>query len=105
MEVPKEIQALSQEQMDQHRHHPVMQGIRRYLRDYAEAIKADHTKRWATGTMMSAQDEDRQSVWAQILLELEGLKFEHIAKWYGLALSNPQESEENETVHTKNGDD
>ena len=74
---------------------------------YAEAIREQHTQRWATGELMSPQEEDKQSAWAQILLELEDLRFDHIAKFYGIALPpNPnQESEENDEPQTEAGDD
>jgi hypothetical protein len=82
-----------------------MVGLRRYLRDYAEAIKSEHTRRWASGTMMSPQEEEKQATWAQILLELEGLQYDHIAKFYDIALPPSEESEENDEPQTEARDD
>lgn len=83
-EIPQEVLALSRQQMLEHKHHPVMQAIRRYLLDWVEAAKRDHAERWVEGSLLDPKQEEEAQIRARLHTEIANLQWETLAEFYGI---------------------
>lgn len=77
------------------KHHPVTRLFRRYLGDFRDALRRDHTLRWEGGASPSDAFEIEARGRVLTLGELVDLEFRHIADFY--PSKQDQTADESET--------
>lgn len=75
------IDGVSQEQWNYWHSHPVSRLVRKYLRDYSEALEQTALARWKAGELELSAEHEIKSRIVQ-LGEIEILKFEDVKEFY-----------------------
>jgi hypothetical protein len=61
-----------------------MQAILRFLRDWREAAKREHTERWVQGSLLSEKQEQEWAARCSVAEDISTLNFDTLKQFYDL---------------------